>query len=171
MPLRLDLGKGFFYINKESQRGEVILKQISYIENMEAWRKGFSFSIPITIRFSETDMLGHMNNVSPFIYFEEARIEFLKSIGLFDSKQAVPIVADLQCDYHKQVFFGEKLNLYVKIDHLGNTSLDIHYMALNEKKKIALTGRGRMVMIHPETGKPIPITNEKKQVVLRNQLN
>ena len=114
-------------------------------------------------------MFGHVNNVSPFIYFEEARIEFLKTIGLFDDPnddEGMPIVADLQCDYLQQMFFGEKINLYVKVDHVGNTSLDVHYMALNEKGEISLTGRGRMVYIHPGTGKPIQITDEIKQALL-----
>ncbi|MBM7597776.1 acyl-CoA thioester hydrolase [Virgibacillus halotolerans] len=145
------------------------MKQISYIKDIDTWRAGFSFSIPINIRFSETDMFGHVNNVSPFIYFEEARIEFLKTIGLFDdpnNDEGMPIVADLQCDYLQQMFFGEKINLYVRVDHVGNTSLDVHYMALNEKGEISLTGRGRMVYIHPGTGKPIQITDEIKQALL-----
>ena len=142
------------------------MKSVSYIENMEKWRKGFSFYIPIKIRFSETDMFGHVNNVSPFIYFEEARIEFLKSIGLFeDPKQdtGVPVVADLQCDYHQQIYFNDKIELYVKVNQIGNTSLDIHYMALNQKNEICLTGRGRMVYIDPTTGKPIALTESMKK--------
>jgi acyl-CoA thioester hydrolase len=145
------------------------MKQISYVKDMEAWRANFSFSIPINIRFSETDMFGHVNNVSPFIYFEEGRIEFLKSVGLFENPQTVegiPIVADLQCDYLQQMFFGEKINLYVKVDDVGNTSLDVHYMALNEQKDITLTGRGRMVYIHPDTNKPIQIPEKMKQTLL-----
>ncbi|MBT2215182.1 acyl-CoA thioesterase [Virgibacillus dakarensis] len=147
------------------------MKKITYIDNMEKWQKEFSFFIPIKIRFSETDMYGHVNNVSPFIYFEEARIEFLKSVGLFtDAKRedGMPIVADLQCDYHKQMFFNDTLKLYVKANHVGNTSVDIHYMALNEAGDITLTGRGRLVHINPSTGKPIPLTDTMKEKLSRN---
>ncbi|WP_106496986.1 acyl-CoA thioesterase [Lentibacillus sp. Marseille-P4043] len=146
------------------------MKSISYIEDMEKWRESFSFFIPIKIRFSETDMYGHVNNVSPFIYFEEARIEFLKSIGLFNNAQnedGIPVVADLQCDYHKQMFFNDKINLYVKANSIGNTSVDIHYMALDDKEELTLTGRGRLVHIHPETGKPVALTESMKQKLKR----
>src|SRR5690625_1812768 len=142
------------------------MKSVSYIENMETWREGFSFYIPIKIRFSETDMFGHVNNVSPFIYFEEARIEFLKSIGLFeDPKQGngVPVVADLQCDYHQQIYFNDKIELYVKVSQIGNTSLDIHYMALNQKNEICLTGRDSMVYIDPTTGNRITLRESMKK--------
>lgn len=147
-------------------KGSEVLKKITYIEDVQQWKSEFSFYIPIKVRFSETDMFGHVNNVSPFIYFEEARIEFLKAAGLFENtntENGMPIVADLQCDYHKQMFFNDKLKLYVKVNHLGNSSLDIHYMAINEQDELCLTGRGRMVYINPETGKPVSISEGMKE--------
>ncbi|MFD1171372.1 acyl-CoA thioesterase [Oceanobacillus picturae] len=145
------------------------MKTISYIENLEEWRSSFSFSTPIKIRFSETDMFGHVNNVSPFIYFEQARIEFLKSVGLFNTKSekdtGIPVVADLQCDYLQQMYFNENLTMYVKANHVGNTSIDIHYMGVVDGK-VALTGRGRLVYVHPKTGKPMPISEEIKKELL-----
>ena len=35
------------------------------------------------------------------------------------------VVADIQCDYIKQVFFDEKLTIYVKIASIGKSSMDI----------------------------------------------
>lgn len=145
------------------------MTKIAYIKDMEQWRLEFSFFVPIKIRFSETDMFGHVNNVSPFIYFEEARIEFLKASGLFESankENGMPIVADLQCDYHKQMFFNDSLKIYVKVDYVGNSSIDIHYMAINEQAELCLTGRGRMVYINPETGKPVSIDESMKQKLI-----
>lgn len=146
------------------------MKTVSYIEDLTKWQSEFSFYIPIKIRFSETDMFGHVNNVSAFIYFEEARIEFLKSVGLFQNEgsndEGVPIVADLQCDYHKQIYFNEKMWLYVKVSHIGNTSLDIHYMALNDKDELCLTGRGRLVYIDPKSGKSIQLSSTMKEKLL-----
>ncbi|MFD1039559.1 acyl-CoA thioesterase [Virgibacillus byunsanensis] len=147
-----------------------MLKSVTYVEDIETWRSEFSFYVPIKIRFSETDMFGHVNNVSPFIYFEEARIEFLKSIGLFGNEQndeGIPIVADLQCDYHKQLFFNDHIKLYVKVNHIGNTSFDVHYMAMDEKGDVCLTGRGRLVYIHPEIGKPVPLSDSMKEKLLK----
>lgn len=64
------------------EKGEKNMKKISYIENLASWEKDFSFYIPVKVRFCETDMFGHMNNGVAFTYFEEARIEFLKSLVL-----------------------------------------------------------------------------------------
>lgn len=147
------------------------MSKIAYIDNLEEWRSGFNFSIPVKIRFSETDMFGHVNNVSPFIYFEEGRIEFMKSVGLFGditnkTTDTIPIVADLQCDYHKQIYFNEEIILFIKVNEVGNSSFDLHYMALNKNKEICLTGRGRIVSISPTDGKPVALSEEMKQKLI-----
>lgn len=141
---------------------------ISYIDDLQQWREGFSFNIPIRVRFSETDMNGHVNNVSSFIYFEEARIEFMKSVGLVSEadESHMPVVADMQCDYHMQMYFDDVLSLYVKANHVGNTSVDIHYMALNQASKLTLTGRGRLVQLDTNTGNPVPLTMLMKEKLL-----
>ncbi len=110
-------------------------------------------------------MFGHVNNVSPFIYFEEGRIAFFAAKGLFQNMSEdvdrIPVVADLQCDYHKQMFFGQTLKLFVKVHHIGKTSLDIHYLMVNEKEEVCITGRGRIVQINPQTGIPVPFHKEQ----------
>jgi acyl-CoA thioester hydrolase len=127
---------------------------------MEEWKKGFSFSVPVQVRFSETDMFGHMNNTVPITYFEYARIEFLKHLGLMGKwmqgdEEAIPVVADIQCDYVKQVYFEEQLSIFVKIENIGNSSLDLHYLAINNKEEICFTGRGTIVQMSRQSGKSI----------------
>lgn len=141
------------------------MKKIAYIADFAEWRNSFTFYIPITIRFSETDMFGHMNNVSPFIYFEAARIEFMKAAGIMlrGVDRSVPVVADLQCDYHKQLYFDDEIDVYVKADSIGTTSTDIHYMVVNEKQVVCLTARGRLVFINATTGKPVSLNQDMKQ--------
>src|SRR5699024_1356941 len=81
---------------------------------------------------------------------------FMKHVGIFNlstEPESVPIVADLQCDYQKQVYFDEHLKLYVKVDNVGNSSMDIHYMALNQQEDICFTGRGKIVNINATTVK------------------
>lgn len=147
------------------------MSKIAYINNLEEWQSDFKFSVSIKIRFSETDMFGHVNNVSPFIYFEQGRIEFLKSIGLFSNlangqNDTIPIVADLQCDYHKQMYFNDEIDLYIKVNDVGTSSFDLHYMALDKDEDVCLTGRGRLVSINPASGKPVALSEEMKQKLL-----
>ena len=141
----------------------------AYIENLEAWEKEFSFYSEVSVRFSETDMYGHLNNTVTFAYFEYARIEYFKNIMLMNDwlnpkGDKIPVVADLQCDYQKQVFFDEKLRIYVKANSIGGSSVDIHYMAKNVNGEIVFTGRGSIVQIDKRTGKAAKWTEEEREV-------
>lgn len=145
------------------------MRQLDYVTNFKEWYSEFSFCTPIKVRFSETDMNGHMNNVSAFTYMEQARIEFFESKGLlekFFNEEGMMIVADLQCDYHQQMYFNEKVNMYVKINHIGTTSADVHYLAVNDKNDITLTGRNRLVYLNMKTKKTMPIPDELKDILL-----
>lgn len=147
----------------------------NYIENFEDWKKGFSFSAPVQVRFSETDMFGHVNNTVPIVYFEFARIEYLKELGLMQlwlegSNELFPVVADMQVDYTQQVFFDEKLDVFVKVASIGRSSIDVHYWIVNEKGETCFTGRGAMVQISKKTGKGHPWTDEEKTLFGNKQL-
>lgn len=139
----------------------------TYISDVSAWASEFTFSVPVSVRFSETDMYGHLNNTVAFAYFEYARIEFLKHVGLMNDwlnseGNTIPVVADLQCDYLQQVFFDEVLTIHVKVATIGNSSIDIHYMVKNAKKETVITGRGSLVQISRATGKGVCWTDEEK---------
>jgi len=146
------------------------MKKISYIDDFVAWKQDFSFFHPISVRFSETDMFGHLNNTVAFTYFEEARIEFLNAKGFMvewlSNNSAIPVVADLQCDYLKPIFFGDKLKLFVKADKVGNSSVDLHYMAVNQNNEVCLVGRGTMVQMSTVTGKGVPWEENEKHKLM-----
>jgi acyl-CoA thioester hydrolase len=144
------------------------MKNIDYIDNVEQWQQSFTFFRRIKVRFCETDMFGHLNNTVPFIYFEEVRTEFLKSIGFMEKwasaqSEEIPVVADLQCDFLQQVFFNDELYVYVKVHRVGRSSVDFHYMAKKDNQQIVFVGRGALVQINKRTGKSVPWDEEMRQ--------
>lgn len=148
------------------------MKRIPYIDDFDQWIEEFEFYITVRVRFSETDMFGHVNNTVPFIYFEQARIEFFKAIGvMFDLKnheqEYIPVVADLQCDFLEQMYFDDEIRVYVKVDRIGKSSLDIHYMAKRNNETICLAGRSALVKINRKTGKSAPWTEKERERLSR----
>ncbi|WP_332689637.1 acyl-CoA thioesterase [Halalkalibacter lacteus] len=146
------------------------MKTPSYIQNINEWKEKFTFQVPVKVRFSETDAFGHVNNTNAFVYFEEARIEFFKHLGFMqkwasDRHETMIVVADLQCDYIKQMKFDQKLSVAVHINQIGRSSLDLHYMVVDEDTEFCLTGRGTVVQISKNTGRSIPWDDEVKMVL------
>jgi acyl-CoA thioester hydrolase len=132
-----------------------------YIEDLNEWKEGFKYRYPVRVRFSETDAFGHLNNTVSFVYFELGRINFFKDSGMtgewFSSDgKTIPVTGDLHCDYFKQVFFDEELDVCVKVAEIGTTSVDLHYMIVNKNDDICMTGRGKIVQVSRDSGKPQP---------------
>lgn len=73
----------------------------------------------------------------------------------------------------KQVFFGDELSIYVKASNVGNSSVDIHYMAINQRSELCLTGRGTVVQINPKTGRSVPFDDHQRAQLstLRESVN
>ncbi|WP_249365507.1 acyl-CoA thioesterase [Cytobacillus citreus] len=150
------------------------MSKISYIPDVAAWEKEFQFYHPIKVRFSETDMFGHVNNTVPFTYFELARIEYFKHLGFMQDwvkpeNETIPVVADLQCDFLQQVFFDENIAVYVKANSIGRSSVDLHYMGKKEDGTICFTGRGTIVQISKKTGKGVIWSDEMKALLQNNE--
>ncbi len=147
----------------------------NYITDFEQWKQEFNFSAQVQVRFSETDMFGHVNNTVPIAYFEFARIEYMKELGLMQrwlkgDGDLFPVIADMQVDYTQQVYFDEMLDVYVKIASIGRSSIDVHYWVVNAKGETCFTGRGAMVQISKATGKGHPWTAEEKELFGSKQL-
>lgn len=144
------------------------MKTIGYIDHFDEWERSFRFFHRLRVRFCETDMFGHLSNTVPFIYFEEVRTKFLEAIGFMekwmgDQSEEIPVVADLQCDFLKQVFFNDELYVYVKVHKIGTSSIDLHYMVKKDNKDVVLVGRGALVQINKRTGKSVPWSDDMRQ--------
>lgn len=142
----------------------------AYIADIEEWQRSFRFSITVKVRFSETDAFGHLNNTNAFVYFEEARTELFKSLGFMQKwtnrqHASMIVVADLQCDFQRQIKFDEHLSVAVKIHQLGRSSVDLHYAVHNEKGEICLTGRGTVVQISKESGHSLAWSEEMREML------
>ncbi len=147
------------------------MKVPAYITDIQNWQKSFQYSTSINVRFCETDAFGHLNNTNAFVYFEEARTNFFKSLGFMQKwtnaeHESMIVVADLQCDFLQQIKFDEKLKVQVKVHQLGRSSADLHYAVHNEDGMLCLTGRGAVVQISKESGKSLAWDEEMRESLI-----
>ncbi|MBP2001924.1 acyl-CoA thioester hydrolase [Paenibacillus shirakamiensis] len=139
----------------------------------QAWLEKFQFSIPLKIRYCETDMLGHVNNVSYFMYFEQGRIEYFENLCLTDelfSDKRVSIVADLECQYLAQIYLRDPLQLHVRVARIGRSSMDVEY-ALVAHDNLKAAGRGTIVLVDTATNKSTPIPDRAREAIRAHEGN
>ncbi|WP_085991194.1 acyl-CoA thioesterase [Oceanobacillus senegalensis] len=89
--------------------------------------------IDIYVRLSETDAMGHINNVSYFHYFEEARTKFLEDVlGKRDAVNGF-ILASTGCDYISQAYAFEVLEIQTHVVKIGTKSVTLGHTLINPK--------------------------------------
>jgi len=74
----------------------------------------------LQMRFSDTDALGHVNNIAFASYAETGRVDFLKRLGTAVTSL---ILANVTIDYRRQVSFGESLHIDTWVESLGKSSI------------------------------------------------
>jgi acyl-CoA thioester hydrolase len=116
-----------------------------------------TFKTSIQVRFGDTDMLGHVNNVSFVQFLEQSRVEWMYHL----IRQGIPrfdvVVVHLTMDYRQQIHFGQHVEVEVWPSKLGNTSFEFSYHMWADGKLCA-EARSVQVVIDPQTMQPIPIS-------------
>ncbi len=83
---------------------------------------------PIQIRFSDCDMLQHVNNAVYLQYFETSRIQFFKSeIPTWDWKKKGIILLKNVVEYKLPLLLTDDCVVEVNCIHIGNKSFTLSY--------------------------------------------
>jgi len=92
--------------------------------------EGFNYFHPIEIRYGDLDPQGHVNNAKFFTFLEQARVSYIKNLGLWDGRSFFKIgfvLADAQLTFKKEILFGMAVRVGVRVIRLGNKSLTMEY--------------------------------------------
>jgi acyl-CoA thioester hydrolase len=115
----------------------------------------FRFFVPLAVRYSDLDPQGHVNNARYLSYMEEARIAYIRELGLWDGKSFLDvgiIVAEARIVYRAAITLGQNLSAGVRTARLGNKSLTMEYILED-------TGDGRLLA----TGSTVLVTYDYRQ--------
>lgn len=92
-------------------------------------REAFGLFTPVTIRFSDTDKLGHVNNVAIAAYFEAARCEIYYRL-MEEAKVASNIdfvLARVAINFKREFFYPGTVEVGSRFTRIGNRSVVTGY--------------------------------------------
>lgn len=92
-------------------------------------RATFELFTPVTVRFCDTDKLGHVNNVSIVSYVEAGRCELFYKL-LQDAGTGVEIdfvLARAAIDFRREIFYPGTVDVGSRFLKLGNRSITSGY--------------------------------------------
>lgn len=124
----------------------------------------------IEVRFRDCDPMGHANNAVYFTYLEQTRFSHWRSLWGFGTPQlraGMPgvILAHAECDFKRQVKYGDLLEVRLRVAELGRTSFRYDYEILDDQQRLVATARTVQVMYDYKAEQPVPIPDEIRRLL------
>ncbi|AOE88007.1 acyl-CoA thioesterase [Pseudomonas sp. TCU-HL1] len=115
---------------------------------------------PITTRWHDNDIYGHVNNVVYYGYFDSAVNTYLIEQGGLDihDGNVVGFVVSSSCDYFASIAFPDRIEVGLRVGKLGNSSVQ-YELAIFKQCEIDACAAGRFVhvFVDRESNRPVPI--------------
>lgn len=131
-------------------------------------RDDYGFFCPITTRWADNDIYGHVNNVVYYAYFDTVANTFLIERGGLDihGGEVVGFVVSSQCDYFSPVAFPDQLEGGFRVNRLGNSSVEYGIGIFREgDSEACAAGRFTHVFVERASDTPVRIEGRLREAL------
>jgi len=121
---------------------------------------------PITTRWMDNDVYGHVNNVVYYSWFDTAVNATLIEHGVLDihGGQTIGLVIETQCNYFAPLAFPQTIEAGIRVAKLGKSSVRYEVGLFAEGEPLtAAKGHFVHVYVDRETRRPVPLPAPLKQ--------
>ncbi|MDP3847571.1 MAG: thioesterase family protein [Pseudomonas sp.] len=122
-------------------------------------RSDYRHCQPISTRWHDNDLYGHVNNVVYYSYFDSAVNTYLIEVGELDihAGQVIGLVVSSSCDYFASIAFPERIEVGLRVGKLGNSS--VHYeLAIFKLGETEASAAGRFVHVFVDRLSNLPVS-------------
>lgn len=123
-------------------------------------RADYRTFLPITTRWMDNDVFGHVNNVHYYSFFDTAVCTFLVRSGILGQPAPTHImmIAESGCRYHAETAFPEPLQAGIRILRLGASSVRYAIAIFKDSNDTAAAdGFLVHVCVDAQTRRPAPL--------------
>lgn len=123
-------------------------------------RDDYGYFTPISTRWSDNDIYGHINNVVYYSYFDSVANHFLIHRGQLDihNGDTIGLVVNSGCNYHQALAYPETLTGAMRVNRLGNSSVEYGLAIFREgEEQAAAEGYFTHVFVDRTSRRPTPI--------------
>lgn len=121
----------------------------------------------IPIRWGDMDAYGHVNNTIYFRYAEQARCEWLESLGYKVAPVGeAPVIINAACTFLIPLTYPGTVEVRMYAGKLGRSSVETWYeMRLTGSDTLYAEGSSKIVWMDTATGKSVPIPDALRDLV------
>lgn len=117
------------------------------------------FSKPFRIKYSDTDQMGFMHHSNYLKYFENARISWLRTLGVSykeTEKEGIlmPVVS-ASLEFIIPLYFDDEIIIEIILAEIPKATLSFEYKIINQNKELVCRGKTKLAFLNSKTMKPV----------------
>ncbi len=127
------------------------------------------YEVNLAIRWGDMDAFAHVNNATYFRYFEEARVQWLASLGYnIDEDETGPVIINANATFLKPIIYPADLTVQLYANPPGNSSMVItqHIVSSSKPETLFTEGSVKIVWVNQATGKSVPLPDKIRELLL-----
>ncbi|MFB1294079.1 acyl-CoA thioesterase [Mycobacterium sp. pW049] len=119
----------------------------------------YRYFVPITTRWMDNDVYGHVNNVTYYSYFDTVANHFLIREGGLDihTSPVIGLVVESKCSYLAPVAYPDELRAGLRVDKLTNRSVTYGVAIFGSSEEAVAHGYFVHVFVDREARNAVPI--------------
>jgi acyl-CoA thioester hydrolase len=121
----------------------------------------YQHTTEIRVRYAETDQMGFVYYGNYATYYEVARVEALRALGIsykiLEQNGIIMPVIENWSKYIRPARYDDLLHIKLLVKEMPDKRITFEYEVYNEEKKLINLGSTILVFLEKESGKPIKI--------------
>lgn len=128
----------------------------------------FPHVLPITTRWMDNDVYGHVNNVVYYSFFDTVVNRYLIEQGALDFQNGtvIGLVVETKCNYFQPLAFPDTVRAGLRVVHQGKSSVRYEVgLFRNEEDTASAQGHFVHVYVDRASGRPVPLPDVLKKAL------
>ena len=121
----------------------------------------FFKEVKIRIRYAETDRMGYAYYGNYATYFEVARVEAMRALGIpykkLEDEGIILPVAEFHVKYKKPAYYDDEITVKVTIKEIPKIRFRFDYETYNSEGDLLNSAFTELVFVNKDTGRPMLI--------------
>jgi acyl-CoA thioester hydrolase len=129
------------------------------------------FSHSDEVRFSDLDVLEHLNNVAFLVFLESTRVAYVRS-RVPAGQPLIPaghgmVVAETLINYRSPGHLGDRIDTLLRPDEVGRSSFRVEF-EMRVGERVIADGHSVMVYYNRDAGRPAPLPEPMRRRLIED---
>lgn len=130
------------------------------------------YPVRLRARYAETDQMGIVHHSVYPVWFEAARTELSRAVGLpyrlWEERGILLMVSELSCRYRAPARYDDQVTVFVRVSDVASRGVTFSYRVVSEDGTLLAEGTTRHLSVDRTTSRPVVLPEPFRSVLRRD---